>query len=109
MNVEKIQQMLTTTERQNTDVQREALAGLSGQLRWEESPWNIVHFTAQRYLQTLTAKVYVLSGSVLSLGGKIRDYLESARIWEQERISVLTAIPENRELDNLSGQPFVFE
>ena len=41
---------------------------------------------------------------MLCLGGKIRDYLESARIWEQDRISYFTSTPEYRELDNLSGR-----
>ena len=38
-----------------------------------------------------TVKVYVFTGLVLCRGGKIRDYLESTRILEQERISTFTA------------------
>ena len=52
-NVEKIQQMFTTTERRNADLQPKESAGLSGQRSWEESLLSIMHITAQRYLQTI--------------------------------------------------------
>ena len=36
-------------------------------------------------------------------------YLESVRVWERGRIGYFVTTPENRELDNIYGEPFVLE
>ena len=80
--------------------------GLHGQLSWEESPWTC---TLLKIYRKFTAKVYVFSDSVLCLGGQCPQYPESARVSEQKKISTFVSTSEYRELENLTGGPFVFE
>ena len=85
-----------------------SVLGLHGQLRWEESPWTCTLLHRKIYRQ-FTAKVYVFSDSVLCLGGQCPQYPASARVSEQKKISTSVSTSEYRELENLTGGPFVFE
>ena len=53
--------------------------------------------------------MYVFSDSVLCLGGQCPQYPESARVSEQKKISTFVSTSEYRELEKLTGGPFVFE
>ena len=69
MDVDQIQKVFTTTLNQVQSLQETALSGLRDQLDWTERPWK------SRTLITvvaghLQANVYVLTDSVLCLGGK---------------------------------------
>ena len=108
-DVEQIQQIFTTMENQIVDLQFKELAGPYGQLSWERSPCRSCTLFHNGIYEQFTAKVCVFSDSVLCLGGKCPQYPESTRVREQDRISNFGSTPEYQELDNLYGEPYVFE
>ena len=108
-NVQQIHQVFTTAESQIADVQRQESSGMRGKLSWEDSSWRSCTLLHRDIYGHFTAKVYVFSDSVLCLGGKCLQFSESARVWEQDRISNFISFPEDREFDNLDGEPFVLE
>ena len=57
---------------------------------------------------TVLHEVCVFSDLVLCLGGRIADYPQSVQSWKN-RIEWFTQTPRHRELDNINGEPVVFE
>ena len=109
MDGEEIQEIFSTTQNQIQGLQQTELFGLHGQLDWDQSQLECCALALDNMYKQLKAKVYVVADSVLCLGGGCPEYLRSAEAWEKERIGYFVSSPENRELDNVDGEPFVFE
>ena len=55
-----------------------------------------------------TTRVFVFSDSVLCLGGRIAGYPQSVQSW-MNRVEWTTQATLHRELDNIDGEPVMFE
>ena len=81
---------------------------MHGQQSWKESPPKSCTPLHKDIYKQCTAKVYVFSDSVLCLGGKY-NILNQQEFGKQDRLCNFVSTPEYRELDNLTGEPFVLE
>ena len=109
MDGEKIQEIFSTTQNQIQGLQQTELFGLHGQLDWDQSQWKSCTLAHDNIYKQLKAKVYVVADSVLCLGGGCPEYLRSTEAWQEGRTVYFVSSPEIRELDNIDGEPFVFE
>ena len=109
MDGEEIQEIFSTTQNQIQGLQQTELFGLHGQLDWDQSQLECCALALDNMYKQLKAKVYVVADSVLCLGGGCPEYLRSAEAWEEGRTVFFVSSLENRELDNLDGERFVFE
>ena len=103
-NVEKVQQMFTTTERRNADLQPKESAGLSERRSWEESLLSIMHITAQRYLQTIYSQGVCLYRSCAVVAGKFEIILNLQEYWNKKE-SVHLPRDAPRDPDDENGAP----
>ena len=108
MDVEQIQQIFATTQKQVADLHQKELYVMHGQQSWKESPPKSCTPLHKDIYKQCTAKVYVFSDSVLCLGGKY-NILNQQEFGKQDRLCNFVSTPEYRELDNLTGEPFVLE
>ena len=81
MDVETIENVLTTAQKQIQVLQEAELYGLTDQLDW----------TDQGIFVRLQSKVYVFTGSVLCLCGKCQPHPRAGEIGEQESIAYVVA------------------
>ena len=56
---------------------------ISNKIDWGLSPWRLCALVHDNVVKQLKAKVYVISDSVLCLGGKCKEYLRSAKGWAE--------------------------
>ena len=108
MDVEQIQQIFATTQKQVADLHQKELYVMHGQQSWKESPPKSCTPLHKDIYKPCTAKVYVFSDSVLVCGGKY-NILNQQEFGKQDRLCNFVSTPEYRELDNLTREPFVLE
>ena len=75
---------------------------------WDTIPVVRSTLLNDKAIKLSTAKVYTFSDAVLCLGGRIEEYPQSAVSWKT-RIGWFTQSSQYRELDNIDGEPVVFE
>ena len=108
MDVEEIQQMVSTTQNQIRSLQLEEVFGLHG---WTG---NRFHGSLAPCWTTTSKNIF----AQLCMSSRTPCYVsvenahytqKSAEVWEQDRIGHFVSTPEYRELDNIDGEPLVLE
>ena len=94
--VEKIQHIFATTKNQILSLQQKELAGVYCQLNWDQSPW--------RPCTLRCTSFRILCCILVENAHNIHNQQEFGYMTESAISS-----PEYRELDNLGGEPFVFD
>ena len=105
MELQTIQTVFGKVQEQicNLKLRDEEIYGPSHQVDWTDGHWKNTLLFDDRISVQLKSKVYVLSDSVLCLGGKCPDFLESVRIFGKDQINYFVESPEYRPFYDLTG------